>query len=37
MAKYILLDTETTGNSEEDRVIHLGFVVLGKKQEVYND
>ena len=37
MAKYILLDTETTGNSEEDRVIQLGFVVLGKKQEVYND
>ena len=38
MAKYIILDTETTGTDEEDRVIQLGFIVLGGKNiEVYND
>lgn len=38
MAKYILLDTETTGAGENDRVIQLGFMVLdGKKVDVYND
>ncbi|MCW8839280.1 MAG: exonuclease domain-containing protein, partial [Thiovulaceae bacterium] len=39
MAKrYIILDTETTGTSEEDRVIQLGFMVLGAKQpEVHNE
>jgi DNA polymerase III epsilon subunit-like protein len=38
MAKYVLLDTETTGASEEDRIIQLGFMVLdGKSVEVYND
>lgn len=38
MAKYILLDTETTGAGEEDRIIQLGFMVLdGKNVEVYND
>ncbi|MBN2782203.1 MAG: 3'-5' exonuclease [Campylobacterales bacterium] len=38
MAKYILLDTETTGTSEEDRVIQLGFMVLGGGGiEVYNE
>lgn len=38
MAKYILLDTETTGAGEEDRIIQLGFMVLdGKRVEVYND
>lgn len=38
MAKYILLDTETTGALEEDRIIQLGFMVLGAKEvEVYND
>lgn len=40
MAKqYILLDTETTGTGENDRVIQLGFIVLGgtPKPEVYND
>ena len=37
MAKYILLDTETTGPDEKDRVIQLGFLVLdGKNVEVYN-
>lgn len=40
MAKYIILDTETTGASTEDRIIQLGFMVLGKPSEhvaVYND
>lgn len=39
MAKqYIILDTETTGVSEEDRVIQLGFMVLGSKDiEVHNE
>jgi len=38
MAKYILLDTETTGAGDEDRIIQLGFMVLdGKSVEVYND
>ncbi|HEX5711542.1 MAG TPA: exonuclease domain-containing protein [Sulfuricurvum sp.] len=38
MAKYILLDTETTGAGEDDRVIQLGFMVLdGKNVHVHND
>lgn len=38
MPKYILLDTETTGAGESDRIIQLGFMVLeGKNVEVYND
>ncbi|MEK6658887.1 MAG: exonuclease domain-containing protein [Campylobacterota bacterium] len=39
MAKrYIILDTETTGTGETDRVIQLGFVVLGEKNiEVQNE
>jgi DNA polymerase III epsilon subunit-like protein len=38
MAKYVLLDTETTGAGDEDRIIQLGFMVLdGKSVEVYND
>ncbi|MCI4406462.1 MAG: 3'-5' exonuclease [Sulfuricurvum sp.] len=38
MAKYILLDTETTGAGEEDRVIQLGYMVLdGKNVDVYNE
>jgi DNA polymerase-3 subunit epsilon/exodeoxyribonuclease X len=38
MAKYILLDTETTGAGENDRVIQLGFMVLdGKNIQVHND
>ncbi len=36
--KYIILDTETTGTGEQDRVIQLGFMVLGAKEvEVYNE
>lgn len=38
MAKYIILDTETTGTTEEDRVIQLGYIVLGAKEvEVHNE
>ncbi len=38
MAKYILLDTETTGAGEADRIIQLGYMVLdGKNVEVYNE
>lgn len=38
MAKYVLLDTETTGAGDSDRIIQLGFMVLdGKNVEVYND
>ena len=36
--QYIILDTETTGTSEEDRVIQLGYMVLGAKDiEVHNE
>ena len=38
MAKYIILDTETTGASEKDRIIQLGYIVLGAPVvEVYNE
>jgi DNA polymerase-3 subunit epsilon/exodeoxyribonuclease X len=38
MAKFVLLDTETTGAGESDRIIQLGYMVLdGKKVDVYND
>ncbi len=38
MAKYIILDTETTGTDEQDRVIQLGYMVLGAKEiEVHNE
>ncbi len=38
MAKYIILDTETTGVSENDRVIQLGYIVLGTNPiEVHNE
>ena len=37
-SKYIILDTETTGTKEEDRIIQLGYLVLdGKKVDVYNE
>lgn len=37
-AKYIILDTETTGTGENDRVIQLGYIVLGAKEvEVHNE
>ena len=38
MAKYIILDTETTGTGDNDRVIQLGYIVLGTKPiEVHNE
>jgi len=38
MAKYIILDTETTGTDETDRVIQLGYIVLGTNPiEVHNE
>jgi len=38
MTKYIILDTETTGTAEEDRVIQLGYMVLDAKEiEVHNE
>lgn len=36
--QYIILDTETTGTGELDRVIQLGYIVLGAKIiEVHNE
>lgn len=38
MAKFVLLDTETTGAGEQDRIIQLGFMVLdGRSVDIYND
>jgi len=38
MAKYIILDTETTGSNEHDRIIQLGYMVLeGSDVKVYNE
>lgn len=39
MAKYIILDTETTGAGENDRVIQLGYIVLdpGQPTEIQNE
>lgn len=35
---YVILDTETTGAAELDRVIQLGYMVLGAKEiEVHNE
>jgi DNA polymerase III epsilon subunit-like protein len=38
MAKYVILDTETTGASESDRIIQLGYMVLeaSKPVQVFN-
>jgi len=38
MPKYIILDTETTGANEQDRVIQLGYLVLGAPEiELHNE
>ena len=39
MAHYIILDTETTGAGENDRIIQLGYMVLtpGAEVEVHNE
>jgi DNA polymerase-3 subunit epsilon/exodeoxyribonuclease X len=36
--KYIILDTETTGTGDFDRIIQLGYMVLGSKEiEIHNE
>jgi DNA polymerase III epsilon subunit-like protein len=39
MTKYVLFDTETTGNQAEDRIIQIGAMVVGARGEVevYNE
>ncbi|MEA1954827.1 MAG: exonuclease domain-containing protein [Campylobacterota bacterium] len=39
MAKYVLFDTETTGNQETDRIIQIGAMVVHSKDkiEVYDE
>ena len=39
MAKFILLDTETTGAGETDRIIQIGYMVLepGKETVIHNE
>lgn len=39
MAKYILFDTETTGNQEQDRIIQIGAMVIHNKDkiEIYDE
>ncbi|TET91327.1 MAG: 3'-5' exonuclease [Sulfurovum sp.] len=34
MAKYILFDTETTGNQEQDRIIQVGAMVVHSKDNI---
>lgn len=34
MAKYILFDTETTGNSEKDRIIQVGGLIVHAKDHI---
>jgi DNA polymerase III epsilon subunit-like protein len=34
MTKYILFDTETTGNQKEDKIIQIGAMVVGSRGEV---
>lgn len=34
MAKYILFDTETTGNQEQDRLIQIGAMIVHNKDEI---
>ena len=34
MAKYILFDTETTGNQEEDRIIQIGAMIVHSRDEI---
>ena len=39
MAKYILFDTETTGNQDEDKIIQIGAMIVHSKNdiEVYDE
>jgi len=34
MTKYVLFDTETTGNQKEDKIIQIGAMVVGSRGEV---
>ncbi|PHS32852.1 MAG: DNA polymerase III subunit epsilon [Sulfurovum sp.] len=34
MTKYILFDTETTGNQEHDRIIQIGAMIVHSKDEI---
>ena len=34
MAKYILFDTETTGNQEQDRIIQVGAMIVHARDEI---
>ncbi len=34
MTKYVLFDTETTGNQEDDRIIQIGAMIIGARGEV---
>ena len=34
MAKYVLFDTETTGNQENDRIIQIGAMIVHSKDEI---
>ena len=34
MTKYVLFDTETTGNAEEDRIIQIGGMIVSGKNEI---
>lgn len=34
MAKYVLFDTETTGNQEKDRIIQIGAMIIHSKDEI---
>ncbi len=34
MAKYLLFDTETTGNREEDRIIQIGGMIVHSKTDI---
>jgi DNA polymerase-3 subunit epsilon/exodeoxyribonuclease X len=39
MAKYVLFDTETTGNKDDDRIIQIGAMIVDAKSpiEVYDE
>lgn len=39
MAKYVLFDTETTGNKDEDRIIQIGAMIVDARSpiEVYDE
>ena len=34
MAVYVLFDTETTGNQENDRIIQIGAMIIHSKENI---